>query len=122
VLAHDYTMGELLLLGLHWVVSGLALLLTSYIVPGFRIKDFGTALLAAIVIGLINMLIRPFLMFIAFPINLLTLGLFTFVVDGVVLKMAAYLLRGFELKSWFAAVLSAFLLAVIGGFLHLVIY
>jgi putative membrane protein len=77
---------------------------------------------AAVVIGLINMLIRPLLMFLAFPINILTLGLFTFVIDGAVLKMAAWFLRGFELKGWFAAVLSALLLAIIGGFLHLVIY
>lgn len=106
----------------HWLVSGLALLGTSYLVPGFRIRDFGSALIAALVIGLINALIRPLLIFLTLPINILTLGLFTFVVDGFVLKVTAAILKGFEIRGWFSAIFGALVLAIIGGMLHFLIY
>lgn len=120
--AYGAQMHPWLLALIHWLVSGVALLLTSYLVPGFRVRDFGSALVAALVIGLINALIRPLLIFLTLPINILTLGLFTFVIDGLILKMTAALLKGFEVTSWFSAILGAFLLAVLGGFLHLLIY
>jgi putative membrane protein len=119
---YAYHPHSLLLSGIHWLVSGVALLVTSYVVPGFRVKDFGSALIAAAIIGFINLMIRPLLLFLTFPINVLTLGLFTFVVDGFVLKIAAAILRGFEVRSWFAAIFGAFILSVVGGFLHYLIY
>jgi len=106
---------------LHWLVSALSLLATAYIVPGFKIKDFSSALIAAFIIGLANIVIRPILLFLTFPINILTLGLFTFVVDGVILKMCAAVLKGFEISSWMAAIFGAMILALVGTILHLLL-
>jgi putative membrane protein len=100
-----------------WIVSGLMLLVTSKIVPGFRIKNFSSALIAAAVIGLLNYLVRPLLDFVSLPLNYLTFGLFTFVVTAIVLKMAAALLRNFEITSWLAAILGAIVLALVNALL-----
>ena len=68
---------------LHWMVSGLGLLLTAYFVPGFKVRSFGAALGASAAIGLANALVWPALFLITLPLNILTLGLFTFVLNGV---------------------------------------
>ena len=103
---------------LHWLVSGLAVLLTSMIVPGFRISGFIGALFAVVVIGLANAVIWPILIFLTLPLNILTLGLFTFVVNGAVLKIAAAVLPGFEVKSWLSAILGSIALSIISIILH----
>jgi putative membrane protein len=103
---------------LHWVVSAFALMITAYIVPGFKVKSFGSALITAVVIGLANVVIWPILFFLTFPINILTLGLFTFVVNGMVLKICAALLPGFVVDSWFAAIIGAIFLSIISTGLH----
>ena len=102
----------------HWVVSAAALLVTAKLIPGFRLKGFGSALWAAVVIGIANAVIWPILIFLTLPINILTLGLFTFVVNAMVLKLCAAFLDGFEIKSWTAAILGAVVLAITGTVLH----
>lgn len=99
---------------LKWVVSATALIVVAYLVPGFRVRNFPSALKASAVIGLANIFVRPFLLFLTFPLNILTLGLFTFVVNGMILKLCAWLLDGFEISSWFSAVIGAVLLTIIG--------
>ena len=106
---------------LHWVVSALALMFTAYIVRGFEVKSFVAALLAAVVIGFANAVIWPFLIFLTLPINVLTLGLFTFVVNGMVLKICAWFLPGFEIKSWFAAIIGAIILSLVSTGMHYVL-
>ncbi len=105
-----------------WVVSAVALMITAYVVPGFRVKDFSSALIAAIVIGIANVLIWPFLMFITLPLNVITLGLFTFVVNGIVLKICAALLRGFEITSWLSAIFGAIILTICQTLLQHVLF
>ena len=102
----------------HWVVSAASLLLTSKIMPGFDVKGFGSALWAAFVIGVANVLIWPLLIFLTLPINLLTLGLFTFVVNGAVLKICAALLKGFDIKGWAPAIFGAIVLSLVSTLLH----
>jgi putative membrane protein len=106
---------------LHWIVSGMALMVTAYLVRGFKVANFGSALITAIAIGLASVLIRPFLLFLALPLNILTLGLFTFVVDGVVLKLCAALLPGFNIESWGSAIFGALILALVSTGLHYVL-
>ena len=105
-----------------WGLSALALIATSYIIPGFRLKNFGTALVAAAIIGFANIFIRPGLLFLTFPINVLTLGLFTFVVNGCVLKMSAAVLQGFEVRTWFAAIFGAVVTAFINVFFEMLLF
>lgn len=106
---------------LHWLVSGLAVLLTAKLVPGFRINGFISACIAALVIGLANALLWPILIVLTLPINILTLGLFTFVVNGMVLKICAALLPGFEISTWMSAIFGAIVLALVAMMLHAVL-
>lgn len=96
-----------------WVLSAFCLYVTAVIVPGFRIKGFGAALISAAVVGLFNALIRPILLFLTFPINIVTLGLFTFVVNAIILRLAAGLLKGFDIEGWLPAILGAIVLVII---------
>ncbi len=103
---------------IRWVVAALALMITAYVVPGFKVRDFSAALIAAIVIGIANVLIWPFLMVITLPLNLITLGLFTFVVNGIVLKLCAAVLEGFKIDGWLSAIFGAIILSLSQTFLH----
>ncbi len=114
----NQTSPSLVYLLAHWVVSAAALLLTSVIVPGFKVDGFKSALWAAVVIGLANILVWPLLIFLTLPINILTLGLFTFVVNGAVLKICASLIKGFEIRGWLSAIFGAIVLALVGAAMH----
>jgi putative membrane protein len=103
---------------LHWAISAIALILTAYVVRGFKVKSFVAALLAAVVIGFANAVIWPLLIFLTLPINILTLGLFTFVVNGAVLRICAMVLPGFEIDSWMSAIFGAIILSLVSTGLH----
>ena len=103
------------------VVSGLAVLLTSKIVPGFEIKGFITAVVSAVLIGVMNFLLWWILFYLTLPINVLTFGLFTFVINGIILKICAAMMPGFELRSWFSAIFGAIVLSLISTALHFVL-
>ena len=102
----------------HWLVTAVVLLITAYIVPGFRVKSFWSALIAALVIGFVSYFLRPILLFLTLPLNFLTLGLFTFVVDAVILKICAALLSGLEIRGWLAAILAAVVMALLNAVMH----
>jgi putative membrane protein len=109
---------ELFLSLLHWAVSAFALICTAYLVRGFKVKGFFSALIAAFVIGLANAVIWPVLIFLTLPINFLTLGLFTFVVNGAVLRLSAAVLPGFQIDSWLAAIFGSIILSLVSTGLH----
>lgn len=94
------------------VLNAAALLVTAYVVPGFLVSDFTVALLAAIVIGVVNTVIRPVLTAITAPVNIMTLGLFTFVINAVILYLASLLVPGFGIDGWMPAIIGAVVLAV----------
>ncbi len=105
---------------LHWLISGLAVLLTSKIIPGFEIEGFFAACIAAVFIGLANAILWPVLFIFTLPINILTLGLFTFVINGAVLKICAALLPGFVIESWGAAIFGSIVLSIVSLVLHFI--
>ncbi len=96
-----------------WLLSALALLITSKFVKGFEIKTFKSALIASLLIGLLNAVLRPILLLLTLPINILTLGLFTFVVNAIVLRTAAGLMSSFKIADWMTAIIAAFVLAIV---------
>lgn len=100
------------------IVNTLALLAVSYIIAGFSIADLQTAIVAAIIIGVINTFIKPIVHLIALPITFMTLGLFAFVVNVLLLMLAAYLVPGFNIDGFLTAVLSSILLALVSAFLN----
>lgn len=103
-----------------WLVKAAILLLTAYFVPGFRIESFWTALIVVLVIGLLNIFLKPLLLFLTLPINILTLGLFTFVVNAVLLYIATLFVPGFKIDSFVTAIVAAFVIAIINGLFSLV--
>ncbi len=105
---------------LTWLATAVALLITANIVPGFYVKNFIAALVAAVVIGLVNAFIRPILAILAFPITLLTLGLFTLVVNALTLWLASALTPGygFEIRGFLPALLGSIVLAIVSSVIN----
>jgi putative membrane protein len=101
-----------------WVLTALALWLTSQLIGGISFSGFGAVFVAALVLGILNAFLRPLMLFITFPINLLTLGLFTFVINGVMLWLTSGVVRGFEVRSFGSAVMGAVLVSVISFVLN----
>lgn len=103
------------------VLNALALLATAYIVPGFHVAGFEAAILAAIVLGVVNTFIKPVLGLIALPLTIITLGMFSFIVNAVVLFIAATVVRGLTIDGWVPAILGAIVLSVVSTVLNSVI-
>lgn len=103
---------------LSWLVAVLSLLGTAYFLPGFRVAGPGAAIVAAVVIGFANLLVRPILLLLTLPLNILTLGLFTWVVNAMVLKICAALTPGFDINTWGSALLGAILISVLSNGLY----
>jgi putative membrane protein len=89
---------------LHWLTATFALLLTAYLVPGFQITGFAAAMMAALIIGLVNIFIWPLLVVFTLPLTVVTFGLFLFVVNGISLKIAAAISPGFEINGFLPAI------------------
>ena len=104
-----------------WFVSALALWIVAQIIPGIRLRDFGSALIAAAVIAVVNAVVGPVLKFFAFPLIFLTLGLFLLVINALLLKLAAVFTPGFEVHGFFSAVIGSIVLTILDYILrHLV--
>jgi putative membrane protein len=98
---------------LNWVLSALTLLIVAHVVRGFEITGFLAALLAAIVFGLVNATLGFLLRIVTFPLTILTLGIFIFVINALMLKLAAGLVPGFRIVGFWPAFVGAILLALI---------
>ena len=96
-----------------WLITAVALLLTAQLVPGIKIENFWVAVVAAIVMGLINAFVRPLLIFFTLPLTVLTLGLFLFVVNAISFSLVAYFTPGFSVNSFFDALFGSIVLSVI---------
>lgn len=94
-------------------INAFALVLMTLIVPGLHLASFSTAIIAALVWGLVNTLVRPIFSFFTFPLQLLTLGLFTLVINGAMLALTAKLVPGFTISSFSSAFIGALVLSII---------
>jgi putative membrane protein len=112
----------LLRLLLTWMLDAFALLVVTWIVPGFEVANFGSALVAVVVIGLLNVTLGLLLKLILFPLGILTLGLVFLIINALILKMAGAVVPGFRVTGFLSALVGAFVLAVIhvafGYFVH----
>lgn len=97
-----------------WVLYAIALLIVSKIVPGFHVAGLGPAMIASLVIGLLNATIGFFLKIITFPLSILTLGLFLLVINGLMILVASNLVRGFRVNGFMPAFWGAVVLALLG--------
>jgi putative membrane protein len=98
---------------LNWVLSALAVWIVAQIVPGVHVSGAGAALIAALAIGFINATIGLLLKIITFPLTLLTLGLFWFVINALMLELASVLVPGFQVRGFFAAFIGAIVLSLV---------
>jgi putative membrane protein len=105
---------------LQWFVNAIALLLVGHYVPGFHVQSFGYALIAVLVIGLLNATVGLMLKIITFPLSILTLGLFLFVINALILMFAGKIVPGFEVQGFTAALIGAVALALISMLFHMI--
>jgi len=104
-----------------WILFALAFLLLPKIIPGIAVTTFTTALIVAFFWGLVNIVIKPIFLLIFFPLNLLTLGLFTFVINALLLWGVGGFVKGFEVSGFSAAFLGALVMAVAGILINLLL-
>ena len=97
-----------------WLLLAAALLLVAHLYPGVSVASFGVALIAALVLGLFNALVRPLLVLLTLPVTLLTLGLFLFVINALMFWAAASVLQGFNVAGFSAALIGSLLYSVCG--------
>jgi putative membrane protein len=108
---------------LNWVLSALAVWIVAHVVSGFYVSGFGAALIAALVIGFINETIGFLLKILTFPLTLVTLGLFWFVINALMLELASALLSpGFQVRSFLAAFIGAILLSLVNMMLKWLVH
>ncbi|MES2251737.1 phage holin family protein [Variovorax boronicumulans] len=99
---------------LKWLLSAVALLAVAYLYSGVQVQSFGAALLAAAVIGLLNMVVRPVLVILTLPVTIVTLGLFLFVINALLFWAASGLLGGFHVNGFLAALLGSLIYSLLG--------
>lgn len=103
---------------IRWILFALALLFIAWLIPGIQITGFKAALLASLVIGIVNVLVRPIFVIITIPITILTLGLFIFIINALLFLLVARLVPGFEVDGFLSAFLGSILLSIISIFIN----
>lgn len=103
---------------IRWVVNAIALYIVTLILPGIQLADFGSALLAVAIIGLVNALIKPILLFLTLPITVLTFGLFALVINALMLMLAGNLTPGFQVDGFGTALIGSILFSIITTILY----
>jgi len=105
-----------------WFLNALALLTVAYVLPGIHVDGFTAALVAALILGLINTLLRPLLIFLTLPVTVVTLGLFILVINGLLFWFAGSVLKGFEVSGFWVGVLGALLYSIFSSVLTMVVF
>jgi putative membrane protein len=98
---------------LKWLIMAVSIVISAYLIPGVKVSGFLSALWVALFLGIVNVLIKPILLLITLPINILTLGLFTFVINALLILLASSLVKGFEVSGFWVAVLFSIVLSLI---------
>lgn len=102
---------------IRWLIATVAIILTSYLLPGVTLAGFWTAVLVALVLGIINTVIKPLLIILTLPINILTLGLFTLIINALLIMLASSIVHGFSVSNFWTALLFSIVLSIFNYFL-----
>jgi len=105
-----------------WILNAVTLLIVAYVLPGIVVSSFWSAMLAAAVLGLINMLVKPIFILLTLPVTIVTLGLFLLVINALMFWLAGSILKGFQVNGFWWAVGGALFYSVISGFLTSLIH
>lgn len=108
-------------IALRWLTLTGAILLASYMLEGIQVRGFMSAVGAAAILGILNAFFRPIALILTLPINILSLGLFTFVINAVMLKMASGVIGGFEVNGFWPAVFGALIISLVSWLLNMLI-
>ncbi len=103
---------------LRWLILTVAIIIASYLLEGINISGFFSAFFAAAILGILNALFRPILILLTLPINILSLGLFTFIINALMLKMVSGVIPGFEVHGFWTAILGSLIISVISWLLN----
>lgn len=104
------------------ILNSLAVFASAYILPGIHVADFMTAVVVAIVLSFLNAFVRPVLLLLTLPINIITLGLFTFVITGLLVLLVSVIVPGFKVDNFLWAIAFAIVLSVFNTFLNSATY
>ncbi|GAA0779738.1 phage holin family protein [Castellaniella ginsengisoli] len=96
-----------------WILNAVALLVVAYILPGITVASFGSALIAALVLGLLNAVVKPLLILLTLPLTIVTLGLFLLVLNALVFWFAGSILKGFQVDGFWWAVIGAIVYSLV---------
>jgi putative membrane protein len=107
---------------IHWLIRAVAIIITAYLLPGVRLSGFAAALVTAVVLGLVNLLIRPLLLLLTLPLNILTLGLFTFVINALLILLTSAIVPGFTVTGFGWALLFSLVLSIINYLLGVIVF
>ena len=102
----------------NWIVSGLAIFLSAYLLSGVHVDDFATALIVAVVLGIVNAVLKPVLIILTLPITILTLGLFTLFINALLILLTTQFVSGFRVDGFWWAFLFSLVLSVVNSILH----
>jgi putative membrane protein len=103
---------------IRWLILTVAIMLTSYMMEGIYVRGFASALSAAAILGILNAFLRPILVILTLPINILSLGLFTFIINALLLMMVSGVISGFMVKGFWSAVLGSLMISLVSWLLN----
>jgi len=101
-----------------WIINAIALVLIARFVPGIELSGWYAAFIVALVLGIINVVLKPILLFLTLPLNILTLGLFTLVINGLLFWLAGTIVKGFDVGGFGVALLGALLMSLMNIVAH----
>jgi len=102
---------------IRWLILTAAITIASYLIGGIEVKGFFSAFFAAAILGVLNVFFKPILLILTLPINILTLGLFTFIINAVILKMASGVISGFQVHGFWSAIFGALVISLVNWLL-----
>lgn len=107
---------------IQWLIYAVAIIITAYLLPGVRLSGFFAALVTALVLGLVNTFIKPLLLLLTLPLNILTLGLFTFVINALLIMLTSSVVPGFTVTGFGWALLFSLVLSIINYVLGVIVF
>ncbi|HEX8966152.1 MAG TPA: phage holin family protein [Patescibacteria group bacterium] len=99
------------------LLSTVAVIISAYVLPGVKVDSFLTAVVVAVVLGIINAVIKPILIVVTLPINIITLGLFTFIINGIIILLVSAFVPGFKVQGFLWAILFSIVLSIVSWFI-----
>lgn len=106
---------------LKWIISAIAIIFTGYLVKGVHVESLWTALWLSLFLGIVNLVLRPILVILTLPINIITLGLFTFVINASLVLLAQSVIKGFQVDGFWVAMLFSIVLSIVNYIINAIL-